>query len=104
MNIIGLDIGTTSISAARLDPLTTEVAQTYTISNQSFLKTEHTWERVQNPQIIISAVRGLLDEILDSCPEVPVIGLTGQMHGIVYVDESGQAGSPLHTWQQAVGL
>lgn len=103
MNIIGLDIGTTSISAARLDPLTTEVAQTYTIPNQSFLKTEHTWERVQNPQIIISAVRGLLDEILDSCPEVPVIGLTGQMHGIVYVDESGQAVSPLYTWQDGRG-
>ncbi|MGM9661329.1 MAG: sedoheptulokinase [Faecousia sp.] len=103
MNIIGLDIGTTSISAARLDPLTGEVQQTYTVANRSFLQTGNPWERIQNPDLIITTVRQLLDEILDSCPEVAVIGLTGQMHGIVYVDAAGKSISPLYTWQDGRG-
>ena len=64
MNIIGLDIGTTNISAAILDPITGDVLHTYTIANESFLKMEHVWERIQDPEMIINAARGLLDEML----------------------------------------
>lgn len=101
--MIGLDIGTTSISAARLDPLTGVVHKTYTIANQSFLQTEHSWERIQDPHVIITAVQQLLDEILNDCQDVAVIGLTGQMHGIVYVDDKGNSVSPLYTWQDGRG-
>ena len=31
--------------------------------------------------------RQILDDFLDRCPEVEKIGLTGQMHGIVYIDK-----------------
>ena len=30
------------------------------------------------------------------------IGITGQMHGILYVDESGRGLSPLYTWQDRI--
>jgi sedoheptulokinase len=40
-----------------------------------------------------------LDELLDAFPETRAIGLTGQMHGILYVDGDGLAVSPLYTWQ-----
>lgn len=103
MNIIGLDIGTTSISAAQMDPYTGEVRQTYTIANRGFLQTPNIWERVQDPAVIVAAVQGLLDEILDNCPDVAIIGLTGQMHGIVYVDNQGNCVSPLYTWQDGRG-
>lgn len=103
MNIVGLDIGTTSISAARLDPLAHEVRQTCTVANRSFIETGNPWERIQAPEIILSDVRKLLDEILDSCSDVAVIGLTGQMHGIVYVDAQGRSISPLYTWQDGRG-
>ncbi|MBQ6834165.1 MAG: hypothetical protein IJO55_07100 [Lachnospiraceae bacterium] len=103
MEMIGLDIGTTSISAARLDAESGEVLQTYTIANQSFLKTANAWERIQDPEVIISAVCKLLDEILTCSKNVAVIGLTGQMHGIVYVNEEGKSISPLYTWQDGRG-
>ncbi len=31
------------------------------------------------------------------------IGFTGQMHGMLYVDASGMAVSPLYTWQDGSG-
>lgn len=103
MTIIGLDIGTTSISAAILDPFTRIVQKTYTVANQSFIPTKHAWERIQNPDTIITTVQELLDEILHDYPEAAVIGLTGQMHGIVYVDAQGHSVSPLYTWQDGRG-
>lgn len=103
MNIIGLDIGTTSISAAWLDTETSEVKKTFTVANKGFIQTENEWERIQDPEIITDTAITLMDEILDACPEVGVIGLTGQMHGIVYVDAEGRSVSPLYTWQDGRG-
>ena len=45
----------------------------------------------------------LLDYFLEKYPHVERIGLTGQMHGIVYVDKEGNCVSPLYTWQDARG-
>ena len=103
MNVIGLDIGTTSISAALLDAGTGEVKKTYTVANRSFLPAEHTWERIQDPEVILQTVTPLVNELLDLCPDAAVIGLTGQMHGIVYVNKEGRSVSPLYTWQDGRG-
>ncbi len=46
MNMIGLDIGTTSISAAVLDAETGAARETYTIANESFLPAQDSWERI----------------------------------------------------------
>ena len=36
-------------------------------------------------------------------PDIERIGVTGQMHGILYLDGEGNAVSPLYTWQDARG-
>ena len=36
-------------------------------------------------------------------PDIGGIGVTGQMHGILYLDELGRAVSPLYTWQDQRG-
>ena len=63
----------------------------------------HSWERAQDPKSILFRVRQVLDSLLDQCPDVAAIGLTGQMHGILYVDGEGNALSPLYTWQDGRG-
>ena len=103
MNVIGLDIGTTSISAALFDTDSKEVKDTRTIAHKSFLPAKEGFERMQDPAIIMNIVLGAADELIDSCPDVSAIGLTGQMHGILYVDADGQAISPLFTWQDGRG-
>ena len=99
MKAIGIDIGTTSISAVVMDAKGEGIERAWTIANPGFLPPAHPWERIQDPDRIVVTTRKLLDEILDSEPEAGVIGLTGQMHGIIYVDAAGRAVSPLMTWQ-----
>ncbi len=99
MKAIGIDIGTTSISAIVMDAAGEGMERSWTIANPGFMKPEHPWERIQDADRIVQTTRKLLDEILDETPQAAVVGLTGQMHGIVYVDEDGRAVSPLMTWQ-----
>ncbi len=103
MNLIGLDIGTTSISAAVLDAEKRTALKTYTAANDSFLPAQNPWERIQDPEAIIRTVEALLEECMAHFPEPAVIGLTGQMHGIVYVNSDGKSVSPLYTWQDGRG-
>lgn len=103
MKTIGLDIGTTTISAVVADTITGNVEKAYTVKNDSFLETAETWEKLQDPETIVKKCRKLLEEILAENPEIGAIGLTGQMHGIVYVDQEGKHVSPLYTWQDQRG-
>ena len=99
MQTVGVDIGTTTISAVVLDIDNRAVIETRTVDNGSFIETEHSWERIQDPEVIVSKAKAVLDELLTAYPDVRGIGLTGQMHGILYTDGTGRAVSPLYTWQ-----
>ena len=99
MKALGIDIGTTTISAVVMDMDTQKVEKAYTINNNSFLAAGHVWERLQNPAVIIAKAKNLVDSILEEYTEIERIGMTGQMHGIVYLDKEGSAISPLYTWQ-----
>lgn len=101
MKALGIDIGTTTISAVVMNMDTQKVEKSYTVSNNSFLVTSHVWEKVQDPAVMITKAKKLVDSILEEYPEIARIGLTGQMHGIVYIDENGRAISPLYTWRIA---
>ena len=61
------------------------------------------WERKQDARGIEHAALSLLDGLLQEFPDIGCVGLTGQMHGIVYVDAAGQLLSPLYTWQDETG-
>lgn len=103
MKSIGIDIGTTTISIIVMDADDFTIKESYTLDNQTFLPTSRPWERIQDVSAIFHKSRIALEEILDRTPEICSIGLTGQMHGIVYVDQTGAAVSPLYTWQDNRG-
>lgn len=100
MKTLGLDIGTTNISAVVLAD--GQMAAAKTVANDSFLMAQ-SWERVQEPKTILQKCLVLVEELLHSHPDIAAIGLTGQMHGILYVDARGEAVSPLYTWQDGRG-
>lgn len=103
MKSIGIDIGTTSISTVVFDPETGKVLHARTIENGSFIPTEYEWEKIQDPVIILEKSQRVLDEFLKMYPDTDSIGITGQMHGIVYTDNDGHPCSPLYTWQDGRG-
>ncbi|WP_019911099.1 sedoheptulokinase [Paenibacillus sp. HW567] len=104
MKMIGIDIGTTSISGLVYDLEQRCVLHVITESNLANLPgSQGEWERLQDPEVIIQSVENVLEQLFIREPEVAGIGLTGQMHGIVYTDQTGKHVSPLFTWQDGRG-
>lgn len=101
MKTLGLDIGTTTISAVVHDDKL-GVLTARTIKNDSFLEGE-SWERIQDPKVIYEKALESVKILLEEHPDVAAMGLTGQMHGIVYLDASGEPVSPLYIWQDGRG-
>ena len=104
MKVIGIDIGTTSICGVALDCVDGRVDCSKTVNSEAFISTANEWEKIQDVKKIISIATEILDGFIEKYEgDIAAIGLTGQMHGIVYVDADGAAVSPLYTWQDARG-
>lgn len=101
MKLLGLDIGTTTISAVVIDGGATLAVAT--VKNDAFLASDAPWARMQDVGAIRDTALSLLAQLLEQHPDVQGIGLTGQMHGIVYLDADGRPVSPLYTWQDGCG-
>ncbi len=97
MKIIGIDIGTTSICGVAVETENGEILKSLTKPNNSFIKTEKNYEKIQDTDIIMQSVFEILSEL--DAKNLSAIGFSGQMHGIVYTDENGDAVSPLYIWQ-----
>lgn len=97
MKIIGIDIGTTSICGIVFDTDKKTIVKSETLPNKSFIKSENSFEKIQNPSVIMETVYELLESF--ETGDISAIGFSGQMHGIVYTDENANAVSPLYIWQ-----
>lgn len=100
--VIGVDIGTTTISAVLIDIENNSVLETYTVANDSKLATDPDLSEYDAVWITDKAER-IIDFLIKAYPNVKSIGFTGQMHGVVYVDAAGHAVSPLYNWQDGRG-
>lgn len=101
MKTLGIDIGTTTISAVIVENGKNLAQITY--KNDSFLPAGNSWERIQSPEYIRETALEAVKTLIAKHPDVERIGVTGQMHGIVYLDAEGTAISPLYTWQDERG-
>ncbi len=101
MKILGIDIGTTTISAVVLEDGYTITSVTE--KNDSFIKPRFVGERVQDPEKILKVVLSIVERMFEAYSDIEKIGVTGQMHGILYLDKEGNSVSPLYTWQDERG-
>ena len=101
MKTIGLDIGTSTLSAVVYDGKY-GVLSSRTIANHSSLAGA-VWEHLQDPHKIYKAVQDILRDLLTLYPDVCALGISCQMHGILYLDHQGNPVSPLYTWQDGRG-
>ena len=103
MYLIGLDIGTTSICGVVINAHNGEITKSLMKDNYAALETTNSWEFIQDPTIILKQIQELILELSDDGLFIKGIGLSGQMHGILYVDKHGNHVSPLYTWQDKRG-
>ena len=101
MKTLGIDIGTTTISAAVLED--GQFLASETRANGTFIPSALTCAREQDVEKITQTALSVIETLFERYPDIHSIGVTGQMHGILYVDADGNAVSPLYTWQDARG-
>lgn len=101
MKTIGIDLGTTTISGVLFDTQSKKVISSKTLNHNAFITTKKDWERIQDVSKIIDTSVKIIQSFLEEYEEIEGIGLSGQMHGILYVDKNGKAMSPLYTWQDS---
>ncbi len=94
---VGIDIGTTTVSAVVYDIDQGEQLEAYSLPHSSYIYSDVRSE--QSVLAIIEKSEKLLYHIIDSYEGIVSIGLTGQMHGIVYINSEGEAISNLINWQ-----
>ena len=102
MHFIGIDIGTSTICGV-LYSLSANRQEVLTIENNANIVTGNSWEKIQDPEKIFNNVKKIVEEFLEKHHDIKGIGLTGQMHGIVYVDNRGKCLSDLINWQDGRG-
>ncbi len=103
MFTIGIDIGTTSICGILMNCETGEILHTENTANNSFIATDKPYEKIQDVKIITDRVFEVLDNLFKEQGDIHSIGISNQMHGILYTDKDGEAVSPLYIWQDERG-
>lgn len=102
MYSIGLDIGTTSICGILVSE-DNAIVKSITLDNDSHYSSSLSFERLQNPERIVEICQSIYHSLKEISSSPCVIGVTGQMHGILYVSHEGKSVSPLYTWQDGRG-
>ena len=94
---VGIDIGTTTISAAVIDLENGTQVEVFSIPHNSYVESSVFSE--QSVSVIMDKAEKVLELIYKSYTGIVSIGLTGQMHGIIYLNSDGEAVSNLINWQ-----
>lgn len=102
MRSLGLDVGTTSISLAVIDEHN-RVIDTSSFAHHALVPSSHPWEKIQDASKLLSLALNIVEEVCRT-QQISNIGITGQQHGIAYLNKEGNVISPLFTWQDSRAL
>ena len=103
MGVMGIDLGTTTVSVVMMDDQSGSILGSRTVAHHGFLEGHIPEAKIQDPERMYEVVKMAAAELIDQFGLPECIGLTGQMHGMLYVNEAGEAVSPLCIWQDGCG-
>ncbi|MCW5860853.1 MAG: hypothetical protein KIS63_21345, partial [Caldilineales bacterium] len=98
-SFIGIDLGTSFIKGAVLDPDRLTIAHIHRLPFPAPLPDRPPLHREFDPLAVVEATRRLLAELLPLAPGCEGILVCSQMHGLVLTTEQGEPASNLTTWQ-----
>lgn len=102
---MGIDIGTTTISVVMIEEKEKNftLIGSETVLHHAFLEGEKEFHKIQDAEKLWQVTVKTVSKMMKIYGKPDIIGMTGQMHGIVYMDECGLAVSPFYTWQDGCG-
>lgn len=95
---MGLDLGTTSLSAAVIDLGSGQVVATRSRRHEAGLPADAPGAHLQDPDVLVAGALELYHDLAGASGSFAGVGVTGQMHGLLYTDAGGRAVSPVYTW------
>jgi sedoheptulokinase len=98
-NIIGLDLGTTTLTGTLLDVERGEILRLARQRNDAALPPALPTRTEQSPRRLLTLALAVLSDLAAGGHPVDGIALTGQMHGLLCIDVEGQPLTPLISWQ-----
>lgn len=98
---LGIDIGTTKICLVHFDLDTFEMLNLKSVDNSSTTACKDPSCHEQDPSAIWDLTLSLLTEMQGSLSSVQFIAITGQMHGVLLLDEDNQPATNFITWRDA---
>ena len=101
---LGIDIGSTTLSFDIVDIETGRELSALTVPNDTVVPGK-AYEKLYDADRVLDKVCAELERIIGGSqfPRPECIGVTGQMHGILYVNAAGRAISPLYSWMDGTG-
>lgn len=99
--MIGLDLGTTGVAATLCDLTAGKVLAVESLVHGADISAPPCY--AQDAARLLGAAKTLLRKLLGDFKHVAAIGVSSQMHGVVYTDSDANALSALYSWQDARG-
>lgn len=102
--IVGFDFGTTSLSAVVISLKKKKIEKELCYTTNAYLPFEEAWRKEQSLDKLSALFFKILDEI-NAIKDINIVsyGFTGQMHGIIGLNQQGKAVTNLVTWQDKSG-
>ena len=94
--LVGIDIGTSAVKGLAVDPDSGSVLASAECGYP--VTSPHVGWMEQRPDDWLEATQNVLDSLETGVSEVLAIGFSGQMHGLVCIDESGDVIRPAILW------
>src|SRR5262249_977090 len=108
--VLGIDVGTTTITALALDTANGDVLAVCTAANGAEIATAadkargySEWDVRGMAATALGCLRNVAERLGEKRNEVAGIGITGQQHGTVVVDGSLTPLTPFVNWQDRRG-
>jgi sugar (pentulose or hexulose) kinase len=108
--VLGADLGTTKITALALDATSGDVLARHTAANDAETtaaadkaRSFSEWDARHIADTACACLRGVAEQLGGRRAEVASVGVTGQQHGVVLVDDRLTPLSPLVNWQDRRG-
>ena len=103
MRAMGIDLGTTTVSVIIMNIESGEILGSKTVAHKAFVEGHLPQAKVQDAEKLWKIVEAAVCELSQEYGNPDCIGLTGQMHGMLYVNEEGNATGPAVIWQDGCG-